>query len=230
MQNDKTADDGKKRQSKKKLPRISQEQMQEVLDTLYAKALDGVPMVSRSVDEMVDDYRDKYSTDRDAARALANNQVVKCGTSGFITGLGGIITLPVAIPANVSSVMYVQMRMVASIAKLGGFDTRSDQVQTLAYACLAGTAASDILKDAGIKVGEKFAVAAIKKIPGATLVKINQRVGFRLITEFGEKGIVNMGKLVPLVGGFIGGGFDVVSTKVIARNAIKLFIDKELPV
>ena len=32
-------------------------------------------------------------------------QVAKCGTSGFLTGLGGLITLPVAIPANIASVL-----------------------------------------------------------------------------------------------------------------------------
>lgn len=125
--------------------------------------------------------------------------------------------------------MYVQMRMVAAIAKLGGYDTHSDQVQTFVYVCLTGTAASDILKQAGIKFGEKLAVAAIKKIPGSVLVKINQRVAFRLITKFGEKGIINLGKMVPLVGGVVGGGFDVASTRVIANNALKMFIYGKMP-
>ena len=53
---------------------------------------------------------------------------MKCGTSGLVTGLGGLITLPVAIPANISSVMYVQMRTIACIAKMGGYDVTSDQV------------------------------------------------------------------------------------------------------
>ena len=51
---------------------------------------------------------------------IVNYQVAKCTTSGFVTGLGGLITLPVAIPANVSSVMYVQMRMIACLAYMGG--------------------------------------------------------------------------------------------------------------
>lgn len=63
--------------------------MQNLLDTLYDKALDGVPKVSKSVDELAEDYRRKHHTKQGAARSLANNQIVKCGTSGFITGLGG---------------------------------------------------------------------------------------------------------------------------------------------
>ena len=48
--------------------------------------------------------------------ALINNQIIKCGTSGFLTSLGGFITLPVALPANVASVIYMQMQMIAAIA------------------------------------------------------------------------------------------------------------------
>lgn len=200
-----------------------------ILDSVYKKALDGIPKVSRSVDELADDYLNKHVSPEKAAKVLARTQVMKCGTSGFITGLGGLITLPVAIPANVSSVMYVQLRMIAAIAKIGGYDIHSDQVQTMIYMCLTGTAITDVVKEAGIKVGEKTLEAAIKKIPGEALVKINQKIGFRFITKFGEKGVINLGKLLPLVGGVVGGGLDVATTTVIGRNAIKMFIDNETP-
>ena len=97
---------------------------------------------------------------------MIKNQVVNCTTSGFLTGFGGIITLPVTIPANVGSVLYVQMRMIACIAYLAGYDLKSDQVQTLVYACLAGVAVTDVIKQAGIKFGIKLTNATIKKIPG----------------------------------------------------------------
>lgn len=102
-------------------------------------------------------------------------------------------------------------------------------MQTLVYVCLTGTAISDVVKQAGIKIGKKTLTVALKKLSGTALVKINQRVGFRLITKFGEKGVVNLGKMIPLAGGVIGGAFDVASTSVIAKNAIKLFIKGEEP-
>lgn len=139
------------------------------------------------------------------------------------------MTLPAAVPANVGSVLYVQMRMVAALASMGGFDVSSDQVQTLACVCLVGTSLNDVLKEAGVKVGQKVVEGAIKKIPGKVLVKINQKVGFRLVTKFGEKGIVNLGKVVPVVGGVIGGAFDVTSTAAIAANAYGMFIEKRVP-
>lgn len=178
---------------------------------------------------MVADYTGKAKTPDDAARALAKWQIMKCGTSGFVTGLGGLITLPVAIPANISSVMYVQMRMIACIAKMGGYDVTSDQVQTMIYMCLTGTTASDLVKMGLIKTGTKSLEVAIKKIPVAALVKINQKVGFRFITKFGEKGIINLGKMLPLAGGVIGGSVDVASTSIIAKNAIRMFMEGEDP-
>lgn len=195
-----------------------------ILDTIYGKALDGIPKVSRSVDALVDDYMSKTDVPEKAAMALVKNQVYKCGTSGFLAGLGGLVTLPVSVPANVSSVLYVQLRMIAAVAKIGGYDITDDHVQTMVYMCLTGTTLSDVVKEAGIVCGTKTLNAAIKKIPGAALIKINQKMGFRFITKFGEKGIVNLGKMVPLIGGVIGGGMDVTSTMVIGRNAIKMFI------
>ena len=217
-----------KDENKQKKEFISEAQMVTILDEIYDKVLDGIPKVSKPVSVLAEDYLKVDAPER-ASKKLINNQVLKCGTSGFITGLGGIITLPVTLPANVTSVLYVQMRMIAAVAYMGGFDINSDQVQTLVYACLTGSAIADIVKQAGIKVGEKFAVAAIKKIPGQVLVKINQKVGFRLLTKFGTKGILNIVKLVPVAGGVIGGVIDVASTKIIARNAYNLFIKNMIP-
>lgn len=204
-------------------------QLAYVLDDLYLKALDGIPSVSKSVDDLANDYLLKNPLPEEAAKAMINNQITKCGISGFLSGLGGLIALPVAIPANVGSVLYVQLRMIAVIAKIGGFDVRSDQVQTLAYACLTGSAIADVLKQAGIKVGEKIAVATIKKIPSGVLIAINKKVGFRLLTKFGNKGVVNFGKVVPVFGGVIGGAIDISSTKIIAQNAYNVFIRNEIP-
>ena len=67
---------------------------------------------------------------------MIDNAVVKCTTSGFLNGFGGLIVLPVTLPANVTSVLYVQMRMIASVAYMAGLNVRSDVVQTLIYACM----------------------------------------------------------------------------------------------
>ena len=208
---------------------VTEEQMAEILNTLYIKSVNGIPKVSLPVDDLVADYIKKNPSVEEAAKSLINNSTVKCGTSGFLTGFGGFATMIATLPANVTSVMYVQLRMCCAIAKMAGYDIHSDQVQTLIYACLTGSAMSDILKQAGIKFGQKFGVAMVKKIPGKTITAINQKVGFRFVTKFGETGIVNLGKVVPVLGAFIGGGVDVASTRIIGYNAYKIFMKGELP-
>lgn len=208
---------------------ITEEQMLEILNSLYIKSVNGIPKVSLPIDDLVNDYIKKNPSVEEAAKSLINNSTVKCGTSGFLTGLGGFATMIATLPANITSVMYVQLRMCCAIAKMAGYDIHSDQVQTLIYACLTGSAMSDILKQAGIKFGQKFGVAMVKKIPGKTITAINQKVGFRFVTKFGEKGIVNLGKVVPVLGAFIGGGIDVASTRIIGYNAYKIFMQGELP-
>ncbi len=205
--------------------KLDQNDVRNLLDSTYDKVITGVPLVSKPVTEMASDYLAKHSTPIEAARDMINAQVIKCTTSGALAGLGGVITMPIAIPANIGNVLYVQMRMIACTACLAGYDVQSDQTQTFVYACLAGLAVGDLLKKTGIQVGQKIATNMIGKIPGATLTKINQKVGFRLVTKFGEKGAVNLGKLVPGVGAVVGGGIDFFSTRIVGERAIRWFFD-----
>ena len=122
------------------------------------------------------------------------------------------------------------MRMIACAAYMADYELDSDQTQTFVYACLAGVAVNSLVKQAGIKFGVKFANGLIKKIPGKVLTKINQKVGFRFITKFGSKGIVNLGKLLPGVGAVVGGGLDLVETKIIADRAYKWFLEGDFSV
>ena len=57
---------------------------------------------------------------------------------GFVTNIGGVATLPVAIPANIAGVAIVQMRMVAAIAHLRGYDLNDNRVRTALVMCLLG--------------------------------------------------------------------------------------------
>lgn len=189
-----------------------------ILDACYKKVLEGIPLVSEPVEELADSYLKKYSSEK-AIEELVSWQIRKCATSGFLTGLGGFITLPVTIPANISSVLYVQMRMIAAIAYIRGYNLKDDEVKTLIYCILAGLSIENLLKSAGIQFTKKASLSLIQKIPGKVLTAINQKIGFRFITKAGEKGVVNLTKIVPVFGGIIGGGIDWIATKKIAKIA-----------
>lgn len=196
------------------------------LDLAYDKAVDGVPGVPglESAEGMARDYLNDPLPLEKQVDALIRAQVLKASASGFVTGLGGIITLPVTIPTNIVSVMYIQLQMVAAVAYMSGYDIRNDRVKTVCYACLCGNAATDVLKGAGITIGKKLTVQAIERLSFSVIKKINQTVGFRLITKFGQTGVVNLGKMVPLVGGVIGGTFDGATTYAVGKAAKNMFV------
>lgn len=186
-----------------------------VLNWAYDKAINGAGIVD-SASVLAGDYQRVHPDPEKAIDSLINWQTTKCATSGFVTGVGGLLTLPVAIPANISSVLFMQLRMIAAIALIRGYDPKSDQVQSLAYVCLTGTAASDLLKGVGIRLGQRVTESAIRKI--------NERVGLRLLTKFGGKGVINIGKAVPLIGGVVGGAVDATSTRIIGKTAKYTFV------
>lgn len=186
----------------------------------------GIPGLD-SAQELADEYLSKYRDPLDAAKALVRWQNVKSGTSGFITGLGGLITIPVALPANIMSVLYVQIRMIAALAIIGKNDVHDDRVKTMVLVCLAGDAARDILKQAGIAVATAIGKGLIKQIPKTLISQINRAVGMRLITKFGTTGVINLGKALPLIGGVLGAAMDAAATNAIGDIAIKTFVDQD---
>lgn len=209
---------------------VSEQDMMRFLDEAYKKVLDGIPRVSPPVKTFAEDYLKKHKTKEEACKSMMKNQIIKCTTSGAIAGFGGLITLPVTLPANIANVLYVQMRMIACTAYMAGYELNSDQTQTFVYACLAGVAVNQLLKKVGIKIGEKIFDNLIDKIPGRVLNAINKKVGMRLLTKYGTKGAINLGKLIPGVGAAIGGGLDFFETKIIANRAYKWFFENNLEI
>ncbi len=202
---------------------MNQTTMMQAIDWAYDRALEGLPG-AETAEELGADYRAKNGTQLEAAESLVRWQVAKSSASGAVTGLGGLATMPIAIPAAFASSLYVQLRMIAAIAPLGGYDVRADQTRTLAYLCLCGDAAKDIAKGVGVQIGRKLTEGAIKRISGEALKKINQKVGFRLLTKFGEKGLVNLGKAIPIVGALVGAAFDGSATYAVGHVAISTFL------
>ena len=208
----------------KKSQQLTEEQALITLDKIYDLVLNGIPKVSKPIEEFARDYSSKYKGEH-AVKTMMKNQIIKCTATGVATGFGGFALMPLTIPADLSSSLYMQMRMIACTAHLNGYDVHSDQVRTMIWACLVGLSVNNILKQFGVKAGVKIAQSAVKKVPGKVLIAINKKIGFRFITKFGSKGVVNLGKLIPGVGAAISGGLNLAETKIIANRAYKFFVE-----
>jgi hypothetical protein len=118
----------------------------------------------------------------------------------------------------------MEMRMIASIAILRGYDVKDDEVKALVYLCLAGNTIGDVIKNAGIKGAQKFTVKKLLPLLTREVIKkINQAVGFKLLTRSGSKGLINVGKAVPIIGGIVGGCWNYAEVAIYAKVAKKMF-------
>jgi hypothetical protein len=138
---------------------------------------------------------------------------------GFVTSLGGFVTLPVALPANVLEFYLVATRMVAGIASARGYDIRQPEVRSAVLLALVGADADDLLSKAGLTKTGRLANLAAQQLPGPALMVVNKAVGFRLLTQVGKKTLTRFGKAVPLVGGVVGAGLDTYLLKRIADHS-----------
>ena len=145
------------------------------------------------------------------------------GTAGFVSGLGGLITMPVAIPADMTAFYANAARMSAAVAYIRGYDLTTDEVRSGILLSLLGASAGATLGKVGADIGNKLVLGQLKRLPGAVLIKINKAVGFRLITKAGTKGAINLTRAVPIVGGGVGAGFNVVTLNQIHKHAVKMF-------
>ena len=191
-------------------------------DWAYGKAVDGMPGLE-GAEELAARYREQHATADEAVAALIAWQTGVAGAAGFVTGCGGFVALPVAMPANLASALYIQARLIAAIAHLRGHDLKSPDVRTLALACMTGSKAADTLKDAGVRFGTRMTRDVIGWASPALVKKIERAAGVSLSGAAAAGHMAKFGKLVPVAGGLVAAGFDAAMTQLIGRTADRVF-------
>ncbi|KQV78013.1 hypothetical protein ASC64_00285 [Nocardioides sp. Root122] len=159
-----------------------------------------------------------------AIAALARRSTLTGGVGGFVTGIGGFVTMPVSLPVNVAEFYLQAVRMVGGIATLRGYDVSDPRVRTAVLLTLVGSDAEEVLQKAGMtSVSGRATSYALKGLPPAALMVVNKAVGFRLMRGVSEKLLARLGRGVPVAGGLVGGGIDGFMMKKIADHAMKEF-------
>ncbi|GHE08369.1 EcsC family protein [Klenkia taihuensis] len=177
----------------------------------------------KSAQMIADEHLARHGDVEKAVQKVIATHTRLVGMSGFATGLGGLLTLPITVPTDVG-VFYMQAsRCAAAVAHLRGYDLDSDEVRSIVAMTTLGASGVAIAAEFGVDLGTRAAVAALKKVPGRVLIDINKKVGFRLVTKAGTTGVVNLTKLVPLVGGGVGSSVNVVGMRSIGRYATRNF-------
>lgn len=183
------------------------------------------PGIKNSIEiaeEFINDSR--YADDDARIDSLIRWQTARTGGTGFATGLGGIATMPVTLPTGLIAAWVIQARMVGAIAHIRGYDLSDERVRTFALACILGDATvTQVAKEFGAVTAKKLGQAAVSRIPGQVFIDINKKLGFRFITKAGSKGVVNVTKLVPILGGVVGGAVDATATRAVGAVAKRTF-------
>lgn len=200
----------------------SSQAAKEVTEKVLAVGVNGAGPWKGSRQLADEHLRQHHDPERAIARLIKTHMTL-AGTAGAVTGLGGFATMPLAVPADLASLWILQGRLAGAIAHLRGYDLDSEEVRSVVLLTLLGSTGAEALSTAGIQLGTKSAVTALKRVPGKVLIEINKKVGFRLVTKAGTTGVVNLTKLVPVAGGVVGGGINAASTRIVGEWAKKNF-------
>jgi len=162
-----------------------------------------------------------------AIKDLIENHVRMAGAQGFLTNIGGLVTMAVMVPTNITGLALIQCRMVAAIAHLRGYDLDDKRTRNAILASL---------------LGEERILALIKKkkLPGTPMALATapvhdphldnimaNEVASELITKVAGKRIATtVGRRVPVVGGIVGAGTDGYSTWRVGRYVDREFLPR----
>lgn len=148
--------------------------------------------------------------------------------NGFVTGLGGFVTLPVALPANILGFYALATRMVGAIAHLRGYSLQRPEVRSAVMLTLVGADATSVLSKAGLNPVGRVAGLAMRQLPAPALMVLNKGIGFQLLSQTAKRNLSRLGRGVPLAGGVIGAGLDWWLLDRIGDDAKEEFVQREL--
>lgn len=204
-------------------PTVDDGAINKVVTMLLDIGLDGRGPIKSAAQVASAAKKDKGSRE-EAIKAIARATTVRGGIGGFVTGLGGFVTMPIALPANVLEFYVQATRMVGAIATLRGYDINEPRIRTAVLLTLVGSKSDDVLKKAGMATGGgRITALALRNMPPAALMVVNKAVGFNLMRGVGTKALGRLGRGVPVAGGFVGAGIDSYMMKKIADHAMKEF-------
>jgi hypothetical protein len=164
--------------------------------------------------------------EREAAiDSLVTQHVSLASAQGFLTSVGGLITLPVGLPANIAGMAAVGVRMVASIAHLRGYDVDDPRVRAAVTLAMLGDDQVRKLVEAGKLPTSPLAVATAPAFDPELERRISERVMASVASRLGGKHLaVIVVRRIPLVGGGVGAAVDGWLTYGLASYAKREFI------
>ena len=175
-----------------------------------SKAIDGFPGFPGSR-EIARKHLARTQDVDAAVKAVIDQHVRLAGAQGFVTNLGGVVTLAISIPTNLVGLAILQVRMVAAIAHLRGYEISAPRVRAAALMTLLGEdGVREAIEDKDLQ-DHPHDLAVGADPDTTTLEKITAEVTQALVTRVGGKNAtLTITRRVPIIGGAISAGVDAV--------------------
>ena len=159
-----------------------------------------------------------------AVHEVIENHVRYAGAQGFVTNLGGVVTMALAVPTNITGLALIQCRMIAGIAHLRGYDLDDPRVRNAILTCLLGEdTVNSMIKNKKLPAPPMALATAPVNDPDLDRI-LSAEVASELISKVaGKRLATTIGRRVPVIGGVVGLSADAYSTWRIGRYA-----DREL--
>jgi len=194
-------------------------QTNNVLDSIMTKAKEGLPVTDlfefKSADDLAKSYYEETAPIEDCVQNLINSQCRLSGTLSFVTNLGGMLTLPITIPASIGGALLIQTRMIYAIMHMSNLTfgpkctEDSENEKALILLCLGGNAFLQEFNKVVTKSLQEYACEAATKTAGKELSRCFLK---------------NAVKLIPLLPAIPFALLDAFATKKIGNAAKEIFI------
>jgi hypothetical protein len=196
-----------------------------LFDTVWSGVVSGSSQWNpeKSCYDLAAEFRRSGRSVDECVQGFIDWQTAKAGAGGFLLGLPGIVTSAVSIPADLTMTTYIQLRMVAVIALLRGWDIKTNGLKTASLLCLLGSGAAAFLEKLGLPSRGASAPQVFAGLPAPLLQRIDGLIAAKLIVSAAKTGTIGMVKFVPVVGGLVNGALDGLATRSIGRQADIVF-------
>lgn len=162
---------------------------QEQFDELVAPDVEKLEAFAKKVQAKQSDISDKQ-----LLKQVVNRQAMHCGIIGAVTGLGGFVTLPIALPIDILTSSRIQAAMVEYIANYYGQSAMSGVGQQVrSYLIVSG---------------------------GGRVTTTTTRYLTTFLLRFVGK---SLAKLVPFVGALVGFAVNYAIVQGIGRGTIRFY-------
>ena len=185
------------------------------------RGLDGLGPIRSAVRVADAALRDAHDPE-EAIETLVRNHLALSAAGGFLTGVGGYVTLPVALPVNLAEFYLVATRMVGAIAVVRGYDVSQPEVRTAVLLTLVVARSDEVLDKEGFGAGTLSRIG-LRRMPPGALMLVNKAIFFRLLRRVNKRLFWKLGLGMPLLGGGTGALLDSWMMARIAGQALVEF-------